>query len=192
MNFYKPIKTILHSNFIKSMQKKASEKGKLEFLSLLKKSILLQLATLIVAITSLSSVIVTILSYTQKKLKEPAASKFPYDIKHLAKFQLSSQKPSKIVIHRAKLSVICGLLTCDMSKTNFSDISTIHCDVHIGVLVLILPDNLKVDAKFHEFFGTHFCDTNRILDGNPPTLQLKSNIYFGVINIKWVHVEQKK
>ncbi|MGN0299627.1 MAG: hypothetical protein ACI4C1_10680 [Lachnospiraceae bacterium] len=190
VNTHKLFYKLQHSHLAQKKQKELTDKAKQTFLSLLKESLLLKIAAVIAAVTAILSGARTLWCRTYHKLNSPQSlteRKNKWDIEEAAHFRIISSTAPQVLPDRIKLSVICGILIYDLSQADFSSNPTICCDTQMGIVILVLPDNIKAETQFHNFLGQHLCDAARPLDDIIPTLKLRANIYMSLFHVKWSH-----
>lgn len=146
----------------------------------LKKQFLLLLSF----ITSMTAVTITL--QTRNRLKEsiPLAG---YTHSHLTK-----QASEKIIVSEPKqfqkgiLKTICGSLIYDMSHLEFPNISYLECDVHLGMLTILVPSNVNVILESKSILGNCASLTGRYLEDDVPQLYIKARARFANISIRCI------
>lgn len=168
----------------------ATNQGKNLAIKILKKSFLAKIILSFVGTTAIASAGTTLVTRTRKRLARKKHTQSLVSETQTLQLCIRSLKPTGTSTIHSKLKVTCGVLSYDMSDVTFLPSSTLFCDIHIGAITLILPDTIRLETEFHEFFGKHFCETSRDLTNAHPVLHLKVNSYLGAINVQWVPSKQ--
>ncbi len=139
---------------------------------------------LLASFVSGTAAIITVQTKTRLKESIPFAG---YTHSHLTK-----KNTEKIVVSNPKqfqkgiIKTICGTLLYDMSNLEFPISSHLECDVHLGMITVLVPPNVNVILESRSVFGNCASLTGRYLDNNIPQLYIKAHAYLGNVSIRCI------
>lgn len=77
----------------------------------------------------------------------------------------------------------CGILVYDMSNVPMTQNGIIQCDVHMGMIHLILPSNVNIDFDYKDLFGQSNCTDNRFVALNTPVITVRASTFMGLFSV---------
>lgn len=79
--------------------------------------------------------------------------------------------------------VSCGILVYDLSCVPISKDGILQCDVHMGMLHLILPSSVNIRFDAHTQFGSCVCTDERTTAADAPFVTVRASVFMGLLSI---------
>lgn len=77
----------------------------------------------------------------------------------------------------------CGILIYDMSQVPITQNTTIQCDIHIGMIHLILPTNVNIAFHHNELLGKVNCTDDRAVTLDSPIVTVRAATFMGLFSV---------
>lgn len=77
----------------------------------------------------------------------------------------------------------CGILIYDMSNVPMTQNGIIQCDVHMGMIHLILPSNVNIDFDYNDLFGQSNCTDDRAVALHAPVITVRASTFMGLFSV---------
>lgn len=139
---------------------------------------------LLSSFTAGATAIVTLKTKARLKESIPFAG---YTHSHLTKKtteKVTASDPK--YFQKGLIKAICGVLVYDMSKLEFPTASHLKCDIHLGMVTILIPSNVNVVLESQSFFGNCAALTGHYLDDSVPQLYIKAHAYIGSLSIRCI------
>ena len=87
--------------------------------------------------------------------------------------------------HGARLDAFCGGIRMDLREATITEDEEIDIHTFAGGIELLVPKNVNLQVKSHNFLGSISDNTNHQTIPGAPSLHIVASNFFGGVNIKY-------
>ncbi len=96
---------------------------------------------------------------------------------------IRSEKVSEALVSDETIRVSCGIFRYDLSSAPIENDITLHCDVHMGMLHLILPPCVNVRFDTQAQMSSYFITNERTLAADAPWITIHASLFMGEFSV---------